>query len=166
MHNVLRPLLISFAIACAPVLAAAQSVPSTVTLKNGAKTEIVDKAALAAMPHVTVSMPMHGTPHTFEGVPLTLLLQRVGAPVGEALHGEELARVVVARARDGYTVALALAETDASMRKDAVILADRMDGAPIPDADGPYRLVVATDLRPARSAKMVESLEIKSLKDR
>ena len=165
MHNVLRPLLIAAFLAL-PALSMAQTAPATVTLKNGAKSEVVTREALAAMPRATVKATIHGTAHTFEGVPLSALLQRVGAPAGEALHGEALADVVVVRARDGYVVALALAEADASMRKDAIILADRVDGAPLPDADGPYRLVVAADLRPARSAKMVESLEIVSVKGR
>lgn len=164
MHNVIRSLLLAAALVCAPALAVAQPASATLTLKNGARTEVLSKDQIAALPHVTVSMPIHGTPHVFEGVPLTVLLQRIGAPAGEALHGEALASVVVVRARDAYTVALALAETDASMRKDPIILADRMDGAAIPDAEGPYRLVAVADLRPARSAKMVESLEIKSLK--
>jgi hypothetical protein len=165
MHNVLRALLIA-AVLALPGAALAQAAPATVTLKNGAKSEVVTREALAAMPRATVKATLHGTAYTFEGVPLSALLQRVGAPAGEALHGEALADVVVVRARDGYVVALALAEADPGMRKDAVILADRVDGAPIAEADGPYRLVVAADLRPARSARMVESLEIVSLKGR
>jgi hypothetical protein len=166
MHNAIRALLITAALAVAPGLALAQTAPATVTLQMGARTEVVTREALAAMPRVTVSTTIHGTAHVFEGVPLAALLQRVGAPAGEALRGDALADVVLVRARDGYAVALALAEADAGVRKDAVILADRVDGAPIAEADGPYRLVVAGDLRPARSARMVESIEVISVKGR
>jgi DMSO/TMAO reductase YedYZ molybdopterin-dependent catalytic subunit len=38
-----------------------------------------------------------------------------------------------------------------------------MDGKPVPDAEGPLRLVVDGDLRPARSARMVEKIEVRRL---
>lgn len=166
MHNGLRCVLLALTLFSLPAIAGAPAPSATLSLKNAERTVTLTREQLSAMPHVTVSMPIHGAAHVFEGVPLTLLLQRVSAPVGEALHGDALAQVVVITARDGYVAILALAETDASVRKDAVILADRVDGAPIPQADGPYRLVVVGDLRPARSVKMVESVEVRSLKTR
>jgi len=114
----------------------------------------------AALPHVTLTVSVEGKTSTYQGVPLTQLLQRVGAPTGKSLHGAELADVVVINARDGYVVALALAETDPTMRGQQIILADRADGKPLNDASGPYRLVVQGDLRGARSARMVTTIAV------
>lgn len=116
-------------------------------------------AELAAMPHATVNADFHGEKQVFEGVELTTLLARVGAPTGQAMRGKELDNIVVVTSRDGYRVVLALAETDATVRSNRIILADKADGAAIPAADGPFRLVVEGDLKPARSARMVSSIE-------
>lgn len=52
-----------------------------------------------------------------------------------------------------------LAETDPGTRKGKIILADRDAAGPLKD-DGPFRIVVEDDLRPARSARMVETIEV------
>jgi DMSO/TMAO reductase YedYZ molybdopterin-dependent catalytic subunit len=124
-------------------------------------TRTVTAADLAALPRQSVSLTAeHGAPRRYEGPPLTLLLQSVGAPAGKALRGPALADIVVVTARDGYRVSLSLAETDPGMRKEAIILADRADGAPLPASEGPFRLIVEGDLRAARSAKMVTSITV------
>lgn len=120
-------------------------------------------ADLAAGPRETITMAIHGQTYTFEGVALTTLLARVGAPTGENLRGLALPSTVLVTARDGYRVALALAETDPGMTSRKIILADTMDGAPIGAEDGPFRLVVEGDLRPARSARMVSRIEVRLL---
>jgi hypothetical protein len=121
---------------------------------------------IAALPHVNLTVSVEGKTHTYDGVPLTDLLARVGAPSGKALKGAALSDVVIVTGKDGYTVALALAETDPLVRKDQVILADKSDGAPMPDGLGPYRLVVEGDQRGARLARMVVSIEVRQLAPR
>jgi DMSO/TMAO reductase YedYZ molybdopterin-dependent catalytic subunit len=127
------------------------------------QSETLTAAQFAALPHVSLTVTIEGKTMVFQGVPLTALLARVGAPQGETLRGKALADVVLVAARDGYIVALALADTDAKMRKDQVILADRMNGAPLPDTAAPYRLVVEGDLRAARTARMVTSISARNL---
>ncbi len=99
--------------------------------------------------------------HRHEGALLADVLAKVGAPTGKAIRGADLVDVVLVRARDNYRVALDLAGTDAVARKDKVILADRLDGAPPGDRQGPSQLVVEGDLRPACSALTVTSLKLK-----
>jgi len=70
---------------------------------------------------------------------------------------------VLVTAKDGYAVALALADTDPLVRKDQILLADQADGAPMPNGVGPYRLVVEGDQRGARMARMVVSIEVRQL---
>jgi hypothetical protein len=141
---------------------AAAAAAQSVDLRGPAgESRTVTAAELAALPRRSVSLAAeHGAARRYEGPPLTLLLQSVGAPAGKALRGPALADIVVVTARDGYRVALALAETDPGVRKDAIILADRADGAPLPVSEGPFRLVVEGDLRAARSAKMVTTITV------
>ena len=49
------------------------------------------------------------------------------------------------------------------MQRRAVILADRMDGAPLPAHDAPYRIVVDGDQKPARSVYAVTRIEVKAI---
>jgi hypothetical protein len=58
-------------------------------------------------------------------------------------------------------VALALAETDPLMRPTpTVFLADRCNGAPMAAPDGPFRLIVLGEGRPARSARQVTTIRV------
>jgi len=123
----------------------------------------VSAAELAAMPHESVTLATeHGPPRRFDGVPLTALLQLVGAPAGHALRGPALADLVLVTASDGYRVVLALAETDSSVRPEKILVADHADGAPLGPAEGPFRLVVEGDLRAARSAKSVMRIQVET----
>jgi len=148
--------------ACLVTLLAAGVVHAqSVTLKGlDGQTATLTAADLAAMPHQTVTLTHDGKSTVYSGAPLTAILQRVGAPAGKALHGPELADVVVITASDGYRVVLALADTDPAVRADKIILADSADGAAFSPAEGPLRLVVEGDLRPARSARMVTAITL------
>jgi hypothetical protein len=139
-------------------VAMAQSV--TLTGPTGQQRTIT-AAELAAMPHQSALVAGEkGPAKSYDGVPLTLLLQSVGAPAGKTLHGPPLADVVMVTAADGYRVVLALAETDAGMRSEKVLLADRSKGAALGPTEGPFRLVVEGDLRPARAARMVTTIRV------
>ncbi|HTX49534.1 MAG TPA: molybdopterin-dependent oxidoreductase [Caulobacteraceae bacterium] len=127
------------------------------------QTATLTPAQIAAMPHVALTVTVEGKTNTYRGVPLADVLAAVGAPAGKALKGPELRDVVLVEAKDGYAVALALAETDALVRKDQVLLADSADGAPLPEGAGPYRLVVEGDQRGARLARMVTKIELRRL---
>ena len=138
--------------------AAAQSV--TVT---GLAGEHVTHAAAdhAAMPRAAVTLQLEGgRSEACEGVPLSAILAKVGAPQGKALRGPEMADAVLIGAADGYHVALALAETDPMLRTGPIVLADRCNGAAMAAPEGPFRLVVVGDLRPARSARQVTSITV------
>ncbi len=137
----------------------------SVTLKGPeGQVGVLSAADFAALPHVKMTVVQHGKTSTFEGVPLGDVVARVGVASGKAIHGPELTTVIRVTAKDGYQVVLGLAETDPGTRKGRIILADRADGAALQD-DGPFRLVVEDDLRPARSARMVERIEVICLAD-
>ncbi|CAN5381808.1 hypothetical protein BH10PSE2_BH10PSE2_18010 [soil metagenome] len=140
-----------------PALAEAQTLQLT-----GADGRVasVDAAAIAALPRVSVPLTIHGTAHVFEGPRLIDVLKPVGVETGEALRGPALAQGVVVRAADGYAVVYGLGELDAGLRANAIILADRVDGAPLAVEDGPFRVVVEGDLRPARAMRQVTSVQV------
>jgi hypothetical protein len=119
-----------------------------------------DAAAVAAMPHGRATLTAHGESHVYEGPLLIDLLAKAGTPTGAAIRGAEMADVVMVTGSDGYRVALGLAETDPMTRSEKIILADRVDGHAIDARDGPFRLVVEGDLRPARSVRMVVSVRV------
>jgi len=160
-----RALAAGFAIAGSLVCTAAGAQDLALTGLNG-QTATLSEAQIAAMPHMALTVSVEGKTTTFSGVPLSSLLALVGAPSGKALKGPDLADVVVVSAKDGYIVALSLAETDPMVRKEAILLADRADGAALPAGQGPYRLVIEGDLRGARMARMVTGISVKRLAPR
>ncbi len=120
---------------------------------------------LAAMPRTKVTAKEHDSSATYEGVTLTEILRKAGAPLGKLLRGKALASYVVVTAHDGYRVVFALPEldpdfTDASQQ---IILADIVDGRPLTEKQGPVRIVVPLEKKGARWVRMVESIEVVNL---
>lgn len=116
---------------------------------------------LAAYPHRTVSVQERdGTEAHYEGVPLVEILQKAGAPSGAQLKGKALASYVLAAGRDGYQVTFTLAELDPAIGNSSVIVTDKRDGKPLAPEVGPLRLISASDKKPARSVRMLESLQV------
>jgi len=154
----------SLCMACASTQTAGPTAPNAAIVVVGPERTIsVTSAWLAAAPRQAVSATIHGETHRFEGVPLVYVLEQASAPVGPALRGEALRTVVLISARDGYRVALGLAETDPAVSGRIMIIADEMDDAPLAAEDGPYRLVVEGDVRVARSVRMVERIELRTI---
>jgi len=146
------------ALAALPALhAAAQSV--TVSGLDG-RAQTFSAQQLAALPQEQITLKAHGASHIYQGPALLTLLTAVGGPTGEALRGQDMADVVLVSASDGYGVALSLTEIDPSIRGEKVILADAADGKPLDAMEGPLRLVVEGDARPARSARMVTNVRL------
>lgn len=122
----------------------------------------LDAAMRSDLPRETAEFTAHGDRHACEGVALIALLRRAGAMSAEPLRGADLARRVEAVARDGYRVTFSLAELDPSLGNRRVLLADRCDGEVLSATDGPLRLVVPEDARPARSLRQLETLTVLS----
>jgi len=136
-------------------------------LAPGKSPVILDEKALAAMPRMTVRAGAHGdAPTAWEGVALVEVLRAEGAPLGKALRGDALANYVRVTATDGYQVVFGLGELDADMGAAKVVLVDRHEGKPLEDKDGPVRLVVPGDQRPARWVRSVATVELLSASTR
>jgi hypothetical protein len=136
-------------------------------LAPGKSAVTLDQKALAAMPRMTVQAGAHGdAPSAWEGVALVEVLRAEGAPLGKALRGDALASYVRVTAADGYQVVFGLGELDADMGAAKVVLVDRHEGKPLDDKDGPVRLVVPGDQRPARWVRSVVTIELLSASTR
>ncbi|MEY8759473.1 hypothetical protein [Chryseobacterium tongliaoense] len=66
---------------------------------------------------------------------------------------------------DGYQVLFSLAELDASIQDKNVIIADSVDGKPLPKEKGPLRIIAEGEKKPARSSYQVTEIFINSIKD-
>src|SRR5579859_1300248 len=112
------------------------------------------KADLAKMPRTSVTVKAEGNEEgdtTYEGVLLYDILMQAGAPLGKQLMGKALASYVLAEARDGYQVVYTLTELDPSFTGNKIIVADTINGKPLFQYQGPFRLVVPGEKKAARS---------------
>ncbi len=123
-------------------------------------TTTLTAAQIAALPHLTVTGSDHGTAATFEGVPLATLLGMAGVQLGDKLRGPRMTEVLLVEATDGYKVVFALAELNPAFASGEIILADKRDGKPLDTKEGPFRVVVPGDERPARWVRQVTTLKI------
>jgi DMSO/TMAO reductase YedYZ molybdopterin-dependent catalytic subunit len=96
----------------------------------------------------------------YEGVPLAALLLKAGVPHGDQLRGAAMSMYVIVEAADDYRVIFSLAELDSSFQDSDILLADTMDGMPLAPDQGPFKLVVPHEKRPARWSKMVKSIVV------
>lgn len=145
---------------CAAALSTGAFAQDLVVKGPAGQAATLSSADLATLPRVSFSFDSHGDKHVYEGPLLIDVLAKVGTPTGKAIHGAEMADVVLVRAGDGYQVAFGLAELDPGTRPNRIILADKIDGAPLSGKDGAFKLVAEGDLRPARSARMVTQIEV------
>ena len=117
-------------------------------------------ADLKTMPRTTVMVSAEGRDTSYEGVLVGELLKRAGAPVGRDLSGKAVATYVRATAKDGYQVVFSLAELDPAFTPNDIIVADTVDGKPLFDYQGPFRIVAPHDKKGARSIRMLLRLEV------
>jgi hypothetical protein len=139
--------------------AAAQDLKVTVA---GRDSVVLTPAEVKALPRAKATITVKGQPVVYEGAVLHEALLKAGVVSGDRLMGRYLNQIVIARAADGYSSILSLAETDPVYRANPVILADTVNGHPLDAREGPYRMVVDGDLRPSRSPRAVVSLEVKA----
>jgi DMSO/TMAO reductase YedYZ molybdopterin-dependent catalytic subunit len=159
------------AVALAQLFATASSAcaqtaaPSTAEIKvSGAFSTplALTVADLKAMSRKTLTIvnPHDKKTEKYEGVALEEISRKAGVPQGEALRGPAMATYILAEAADGYRVVFSLAELDAGIADSEVIVADTIDGAPLGDKLGPFRLVAPHEKRPARWVRMLRSITV------
>ncbi|PSL45702.1 molybdopterin-dependent oxidoreductase-like protein [Chitinophaga niastensis] len=121
---------------------------------------------ITKMQHSTVIMKdRDGKEHSYTGVAIQDILERAGVTTGKQLRGENLTKYLMVKCADGYEVLFSLAELDSSFTDRKVILADKTEGAPLPNGKGPFRLVVPGEKKPARSSFQVTEFVVKFAKE-
>ena len=146
--------------------APAATPPTTLTITGDVGKPLTLTAAdLKAMPRQKFEVKAEdGTPHVYEGVLAGELLKRAGAPLGSDLRGNAIASYVVASATDGYQAVFSLAELDPAFTANDIMVADTIDGKPIPANQGPWRIVAPKDSRASRSVRLLQRLEVVRLR--
>jgi len=166
-----KKVLVFTAFLLSPLLAFAQS-NSGLAQAGGAPTLHVGGAVqtpltltvadLKKMPRktLTVTNPHSQKKETYEGVALEEILRKAGAPNGEKMRGPAMATYVLAEASDNYRVVFSLAEIDSGILDSEITVADTMDGAPLSEKEGPFKIVAPHEKRPARWIRMVTAITL------
>jgi hypothetical protein len=109
----------------------------------------------------TVTRKDHdGKDHTYTGVVLSEILKKAGATLGPDLKGKNLNKYILVTASDNYQVVFALAELDKAFTDRTIILADQVDGKPLPSDEGPFRIIVQDEKKPARCIREVTEIKV------
>ncbi len=158
------------AVAASPVAQAPATQAPKVLLKvtGAVATPLTLTAAdWAKLPRATVAAHRGHKPEMsqFEGVLLKTLLEKAGVLDAKTpLKGHGYLRYVLVKCDDDYRTLFSLAEVDdATGSTTGVLLADKVNGEPLEIREGPLQLIVPTDKRQARSARMVVEITLVSV---
>lgn len=105
-----------------------------------------------------------GKNHSYTGPSIYDILQKAGATLGKDLRGKNLTKYVLINASDGYQVVFALAELDPEFADRQIILATTIDDEPLGPHDGPFRVIVQNEKKPARCIRQVTSIKVQLTK--
>jgi hypothetical protein len=140
---------------------AAQS--TGLVVESGTDVRTLTASELSALPQDTVRARAHDGPEqVFVGPRLSAVLERAGVRL-DSLRGKALAQYVVVEARDNYRVVFAIAELSSEFTTRRVILAQSVDGHSLSAEQGPWRIVVEGELRPARWVRQVSAIRVKTV---
>ena len=156
--------LIGIAITCLCRSVSAQERSTDVLLTVGGKVEhslSLTRADFDKFKRHSVSVKgRDGKEHKYEGISVGDLLQKAGIEFGDALHQEAAATYLLAEAADRYRVVFALPEFDSPSADRLIVIADRVDGNPIPASNGPLQLLVPGDKGRGRWVRQLRSLTL------
>lgn len=110
-----------------------------------------------ALPRVSVTVKdATGASHVYEGVDLAVILVKAGVPLKEQLKGADIAKYLQAQGADGFIAVFALPEFDSQ----TFVVADALDGKPLPAEAGPLITISAAEQRHSRWVKHLSTLRI------
>jgi hypothetical protein len=133
----------------------------------------LSKKDLEAMGPVTATWNDKKGEHTVKGVRLDAVLLKLGysegamgPKAGPVEKHAGLRGAVVAKAADGFEAVFSIGELLGTLGSTQALLVWEVDGAPLDEATGPFRIAVTTDKRPSRSLYQVRRLEVVDLRAR
>jgi hypothetical protein len=98
-----------------------------------------------------------GHDQNFEGVNLSVLLLRAGAPLRKDLKGADVIKYLHAEGSDGFAAAFALPEFD----QQDFLVADTRNGMALPAESGPLQIISPNEARHSRWIKHLTLLRVK-----
>jgi len=110
--------------------------------------------------HRYVTTRQQGDTVLYNVVRLVDVLALVGVPVRDQLKGEELQKLALVTAGDGYKVVFSLPELDPKTEGGAVLLAIGQDGKPLNKQVGPLQIIVPNDRLHSRWIREVRHIDI------
>lgn len=152
----MRPVLLAGLLLALALPAAAQDL--TISKADGTSVTL-SAETLADLPRAQVSVEGKAGPDLYEGPPLSYVMRAAGLPVGMRAHGAPMRGYLVVRGADGYAAVLSAVEADKDLHGDGAILADTVNGARLPEREGPRRVVVGDDLKSWRSVRKVVAID-------
>ena len=124
------------------------------------KERTISPADLARLTRHDTTVSAHRVSGRYSGVARMDVLALGGAPPSDSLRGQALTTYALVEAADGHRVMFSLAELDGGFTDRVVLLADRVNGQPLPASEGPVRLIVPGEKRPARWARQVVRISL------
>ncbi|MDR3713491.1 MAG: molybdopterin-dependent oxidoreductase [Puia sp.] len=147
-----------------PARAQVKDTTATLSVQGEVLHPLVLKAPdIAGMKRIQVTVKGDGqdaSEQTYSGVALSTILEQAGATMGRQLRGENMSKYVLIKSGDGYAVLFSLAELDSAFSDKIVMLADQLNGKPLPAGKGPFRIVAAGEGKHARWIWEVRSVTV------
>jgi DMSO/TMAO reductase YedYZ molybdopterin-dependent catalytic subunit len=127
----------------------------------------IDVSELHRLPRVEVrTTDPHdpGKEIVYSGTTLVETLKTGGLVVDSGMAGlrDAVKMTVIVEATDGYRAVFSLAELDPELTDRVILLADTKDGQPLPLREGPLRIIVPGEKRPARWVRQVKALTVRN----
>ena len=145
--------------------AAMPSATLSVTLLDGT-IHTYSPEEFKALPHILVKVhnAHNNQDESYSGVPVDILIHPKSAPGASSgsQHGSPNVQVIVAGATDDFHVVITMCDTNPQCRSGQAIVADLLDNKPLA-AEGAFKLVLTEDKKPARWARNLSSLTVKTV---
>ena len=157
-----RPILTAASLLLAAAALFAAEPPPVLRLPGAADRPVTPESLLGKASRDVRLESKDGDVTIYHGVPLLDVLEKNGLDL-RTMAGERksAAQVVLATARDGYTVVFSVGELTMSRANPKVFLVAESSAGPLPDNEGPVRLIVYGDV--IRSPYALARIEVKAL---
>jgi hypothetical protein len=152
----------AIALSAAAVGFAAQAAPPVLKMPGRPDAPISRESLLGNDERDVRMEDVQGNVTIYHGQPLLEVLEKGGLEV-KTMAGERksAAAAVVVKARDGYTVAFSVGELRNARSNPKVFLVSEAGMDPLPENEGPVRLIVYGD--PVRSSYALATIELRYL---
>lgn len=94
----------------------------------------------------------------YSGVKISQILKTANVPIQSDLRGKDVNKYLLAVGADGFVVVFSLPEFD----NGRFIIADTINGQPIPPSEGPLQIVSPDEARKARWVKQLTRLSVRT----